>query len=153
ESGKIEWHGAVVKPFIAGKAPVMCLVRGCRPLLGASLVRREAFFKSGGFDEALRFWECEAACVRVASVGRFAPTLFDEPEYLWRLERDTLYIGGVGARYKSAGVGLSWIEQVLKATNRRPIAGLGLPKSDHELLMKECTSWGRLLYVDDRSAF
>jgi glycosyltransferase involved in cell wall biosynthesis len=153
ESGKVEWLGPLRKPFISGKAPIMCLAGGCRPLLGACLTRRAALDQVGGFDEALRFWECEEACVRLATVGRFVPASTDEAEYLWRLDRNALYIGGSGARYSATVVGLGWIRQALKVTGNQVIDSLGLPEPDRRLLLNDCTLWGRLLYSQDREAF
>ena len=153
EDGKIEWTGHLMRPFIEGKAPIMCLAGGVRPLLGACLVRREALIEAGGLDETLRFWECEEACVRLAKVGRFLPAHSDEPLYLWRLERGSLYIGSEGSRYRSANVAIGWITVVLKASDNRPIDSLDLSATDKRMLMNECTQWGRLVYVDDRAAF
>jgi glycosyltransferase involved in cell wall biosynthesis len=153
ESGRIEWFGPLRKPFISGKAPVMCFAHECRPLLGACLIRHTALDQIGGFDEALRFWECEEVCVRIATVGRFLSAPSDEAAYLWSLDRKTLYIGGSGARYSLTAVGLGWIRQVLKATGNLAIDRLRLPEPDRRLLLHECTLWGRLLYSHDREAF
>ena len=153
EGGQIEWLGPPMKPFISGKAPIMCLAGGVRPLLGACLIRRTALNQVGGFDEALRFWECEEACVRLATVGRFVPASSDEAEYLWRLDRNALYIGGSGARYSGPAVGLGWIMQALRASGNQAIARLELPETDRRMLLNECTLWGRLVYSLDREAF
>ena len=153
EAGEIEWLGPLSEPFISGKAPIMCLAAKCRPLLGACLIRRSALDKTGGFEEALRFWECEEACVKLASVGRFVPVSSGEAEYLWRLDRRAMYIGGAGARYNSSAVGLGWIRQALRAAGDQSIDKLGLPEADKQLLLQECTTWGRVLFADDRAAF
>lgn len=153
EAGQIEWHGPVREPFIAGKAPIMCLAASCRPLLGACLIRRSALEQSGAFDEALRFWECEEACFKLATVGRFVAASSGEAEYLWRLQRKDLYIGGGNARYKSTDVALGWIRLAVRAAGRRSMDELGLSESDRQLLLRECTTWGRVLYADNRTAF
>jgi glycosyltransferase involved in cell wall biosynthesis len=153
ESGQIEWLGPLMQPFISGKAPIMCLAGGCRPLLGACLIRRAALDQVGGFDDALRFWECEEVCVRLATVGRFVPASSDEAEYLWRLDRHALYIGGSGARYSATEVGLGWIRQVLKVTGNQVIESLGLPEPDRRLLFNDSTLWGRLMFSQDREGF
>jgi glycosyltransferase involved in cell wall biosynthesis len=153
ESGQIEWLGPLMTPFISGKAAIMCLAGGCRPLLGACLIRRTILDQVGGFDEELRFWECEEVCVRLSSVGRFVPASADEAEYLWRLDRHALYIGGAGARYNATAVGLGWITQALKATGNQGLESLRLPEPDRRLLLNECTLWGRLMYSQDRKAF
>jgi glycosyltransferase involved in cell wall biosynthesis len=153
ENGKIEWTGPLMTPFIEGKAPILCLAGGVRPLLCACLVRREALIEAGGLDETLRFWECEEACVRLAKVGRFLPAHSDEPFYLWRLERGSLYIGPEGSRYRSADVAIGWITVVLKASENRTLDSLDLCAADKHMLMKECTQWGRVVYVAGREAF
>jgi glycosyltransferase involved in cell wall biosynthesis len=154
ENGKIEWAGPLMTSFIEGKPPILCLAGGVRPLLCACLVRREALIEAGGLDETLRFWECEEACVRLAKVGRFLPAHSDEPLYLWRLERGSLYIGAGGcSRYQSANVALAWINVALKASDNRVIDSLDLSATDERMLMNECTLWGRVVYVDDRAAF
>jgi hypothetical protein len=121
--------------------------------MGACLIRRAALEQVGGFDEALRFWECEEVCVRLAAVGRFVPASSDEAEYLWRLHKPVLYIGGSGARYRATAVGLDWIKQVLKVAGNQAVERLGLSEPDRQLLMNECTFWGRVLYSQDREAF
>jgi glycosyltransferase involved in cell wall biosynthesis len=153
EDGKIEWTGHLMTPFIEGKAPILCLAGGVRPLLGACLVRRAALIETGGLDERLRFWECEEACVRLAQVGRFIPAHSEEPLYLWRLERGSLYIGREGSRYRAANVAIGWITVVLKAANNRTIDSLNLSASDKGILLNDCTHWGRIVYADDRAAF
>src|SRR5262249_31791881 len=77
ETGRVEWLGPVMKPFMSGKAPIMCLANRCRPLLGAGLARRAALNKVGGFDEDIRFWECEEINVRLAEIGTFHPVPSD----------------------------------------------------------------------------
>jgi glycosyltransferase involved in cell wall biosynthesis len=153
EGGEIEWTGPLMTPFIEGKAPILCLAGGVRPLLCACLVRREALIEAGGFDETLRFWECEEACVRLAKVGCFLPAHSDQPLYLWRLERGSLYIGPEGSRYRSAEVAIGWITVVLKASDNLTIDSLDLSAIDKRILMNECTLWGRVVYTDSRAAF
>lgn len=71
DGGKISWEGPLVKPNMKGKDPIMCLVAACRPLHVAGLCRRTVLEQIGGFDEDLRFWECEEINVRIAQTGRF----------------------------------------------------------------------------------
>ena len=153
ENGRIEWLGPLQTPFIAGKAPVMCLVGGCRPLLGANLMRRTVLNAVGGFDASLRFWECEEINVRIARLGRFLPVPSTEPQYLWRLRRGDIYIGEGNARYKSKDVALGWITQALKATGGRDIYDQGLSEQDRQMFFRECTMWGRLVYSQQKEAF
>ena len=153
EDGRIEWLGPLQTPFIAGKAPVMCLVGGCRPLLGAGLMRRTVLNAVGGFDETLRFWECEEINVRIASVGRFLPVPSTEPLYLWRLRRGDIYIGDGKARYQSKDVALGWITLAVKATGGRSLSEQGLSEQDTELFLRECTLWGRLIYSQQKQSF
>jgi glycosyltransferase involved in cell wall biosynthesis len=153
ENQQIEWIGTPTIPSIAGKAPIMCLAGQCRPLLAAGLTRRSALNEIGGFDEGLRFWECEEINVRIATIGSFWPALSDEPEYFWRLHQDRIYIGGTEARYNSTDVALGWIKQVLKVAGGRSIDRLGLTEQDRNFLLQDCTLWGRLLYSQNRQAF
>jgi glycosyltransferase involved in cell wall biosynthesis len=150
---QIEWLGPVRRPFIAGKHPIMCLAGGCRSLLGSSLVRLSALKQVSGFDERLRFWECEEINVRLARVGAFLPAPASSPQYLWRLREDELYIGGAGSRYSSKEVALGWIAEVVKAAEGRKLGELELSADDRKLLLDQCTLWGRVLYSQHRCHF
>lgn len=153
DGGQIEWEGSLITPNVEGKASIMCLASACRPLHSAGLARREVLNQIGGFDESLRFWECEEINFRIGQVGQFKLVPSDEPQYLWRLHRGQIYIGGPGARYRSTEVALGWIRLVLKATGNHPIDQMKLPAQDQKHLLNECTLWGRLLYSQDREAF
>jgi len=153
EHGKIVWDGPLANPNMEGRAPIMCLVGGDRYLHSAGLARRATLEKIGGFDQSLRFWECEEINVRIARAGRLACVPADEPLYLWRMHRERVYIGDAKARYQLASVALSWIELVLQAAEFRPLSELNLPESDRQQLLDSCTIWARRLYARDRSAF
>ncbi len=153
EAGQMKWLGGVNRPFIAGKHPIMCLAGGCRPLLGSSLVRRSALDTVAGFDEGLRFWECEEINVRLARVGSFLPVEVQSPQYLWRLRPEEIYIGGPGSRYSSKEVALGWIREAVRVAAGRPLQDLGLSEDDRQLFGRECTLWGRLIYSQYRSSF
>jgi glycosyltransferase involved in cell wall biosynthesis len=153
EAGEIEWFGPLMEPSMSGKAPIMCLAAKCRPLLGACLIRRSALQQVGGFDETLRFWECEEVCVKLSTVGRFVSASSGEAEYLWRLHRNAPYISASGGRYSTSTAGLGWIKLALRASGNRGVDSLGLPDPDKQLLLLECTTWGRALYMNDRAAF
>jgi glycosyltransferase involved in cell wall biosynthesis len=152
ENGQMQWLGPTKRPFIAEKHPIMCLT-GCRPLLGSSIVRRSALQEIGGFDEGLRFWECEEINVRLARVGSFLPAPSVGPQYLWRLRPDEIYIGGPGSRYNSTAVALGWITEAVKAAGGHPLGDLGLSDDDRLLFLRDCTLWGRLIFSQDRAAF
>jgi glycosyltransferase involved in cell wall biosynthesis len=152
EDGRIEWLEKLRIPSVEGKAPIMCMVAGPRPLLNAGLVRRSALDAVGGFEEGLWFWECEELCVRIAQVGRFVSVPTDEATYLWTLRRGNVYIGGEEARYRAKDVGLGWIKLVVKAAGGRLLDDL-LSNEDKEALLHECTAWARLLYSQDRASF
>jgi glycosyltransferase involved in cell wall biosynthesis len=153
DDGCITWEGPLIEPNMEGRQPIMCLVGGLRPLHSAGLARRSALDRIGGFDETLRFWECEEVTFRLAKAGRLAPVPSPEPCYLWRMYRGKSYIGGEEARYRAVPVVISWLEQVLKAAEYRPLDQLGLSAEDRRLLLHDCTVWGRLLYSRDRGAF
>jgi glycosyltransferase involved in cell wall biosynthesis len=153
EDGRITWDGPLIVPDMEGRAPIMCLVGGVRPLLAAGLTRRSALERIGGFDETLRFWECEEVFFRLAMAGRLVAVPSPEPCYLWRLHRGKTYIGGKDARYRAVSVTLGWIEQILKAAGHRSLDQLGLSVSDRRSLLDDCTVWARLLYAHDHVAF
>jgi glycosyltransferase involved in cell wall biosynthesis len=146
-------EGPLITPKIEGKAPIMCLVSPCRPLHSAGLTRRTVLEHIRGYDESLRFWECEEINFRLAKNGRFKFVPSNEPLYFWRLHPDKIYIGGPEARYRSTNVALGWIELLLRATENQPIDTIKLPNQDLKYLWDECTMWGRLLYAQDREAF
>jgi glycosyltransferase involved in cell wall biosynthesis len=153
QGGQIEFFGPVRRPFIAGKPSIMCMVGGCRSLLGASLVRRSALSEVGGFDEGLRFWECEEVNVRLSRVGPLVPSATESPQYLWRLRPDEIYIGGPGSRYSSKEVALGWVREVVRAAGKTPLHDLGLSDDDRKLFLNDCTMWGRMIYSQYRPAF
>jgi hypothetical protein len=136
-----------------GRHPIMCLVGGDRYLHNAGLVRRSVFEKIGGFDESLRFFECEEINVRIAQAGRLRNVPADEPSYLWRLHREKTYIGGDQARYRLAAVALLWIELLTKAADGRTLAELNLRAEDRKQVLDGSTMWLRRLYAKDRAAF
>jgi len=153
DSGRMTWEGRTVDPDMRGKPPIMCLVAACRPLHSAGLARRATLDRIGGFDESLRFWECEEINVRLAQAGALEPAKADEPLYVWRLHREKIYIGGDEARYRSTHVAMTWISQLLKAAENKSLDQLNLCRKDRDSLLNDCTLWARLLYSHDRSAF
>ena len=153
DHGKITNEGALAQPDMEGRAPIMCLVGGIRPLLNAGLARRSALKQIGGFDEALRFWECEELTCRLAMAGRLMPAPSPTSMYFWRMHRGAIYIGDAAARYRSTPVALSWLELVLKTANGRSLDQLGLSAADRLMLLEDSTVWARLLYAHDRAAF
>jgi glycosyltransferase involved in cell wall biosynthesis len=153
DAGEVSWEGPLVDVNVDGRPPIMCLVGGFRPLHSAGLARRSVLEQIGGFDETLRFWECEELNVRIAGAGRLAHVPAPGPTYLWRMHRDKSYIGGATARYHSAPVALGWMELVLKAAGQRPLDQLALGAAERRALLNDCTVWARLLYATDRAAF
>jgi hypothetical protein len=107
----------------------------------------------GGFDETLRFWECEELTFRLAREGRLARVDSPKPCYLWQMHRGKSYIGDENARYRVTPVVLSWMELVLRAAEHRPLSEIGLSPTDQRELLDDCTNWGRVLYSNDRAAF
>ena len=131
----------------------MCLVGINRPLLGSGIARRSTLGEIGGFDESLRFWECEELFIRLAKAGRLDIVASTGPLYLWRMHRDKIYIGDETARYQSSPVALSWLELVLRQTSGRLLGELQLSKAERAKLLDDCTVWARILYSRDRLAF
>ena len=153
DDGVVSWAGPLVQPSMLGRAPLMCLVGNDRPLHSAGLARRSALERIGGFDESLRFWECEEVTVRLAKAGRLEAVPSSQPLYLWREHRDKVYIGGAGARYQTAPVALSWIEQMLKAAEHQSFDELGLSAADRRDILQQSTEWARQLYCENIQAF
>jgi hypothetical protein len=153
DAGKIVWEGPMAEPNAEITAPLMCLVGGNRPLHSAGLTRRAVLEQLGGFDESLRFWECEEINVRIARAGRLELLPSKDPVYYWRMHRGKIYIGGEEARYRLTPVALSWIEHMLEAAEHRPLDRLGLSAGDRAEIHNDSTLWARLLYSQDRSAF
>jgi glycosyltransferase involved in cell wall biosynthesis len=149
----IVMEGDQATPREPAQEPVMCLVGIDRPLLGSGIVRRAALQALGGFDESLRFWECEEMFARLAHAGRLEVVASSEPFYLWRMHRDKIYIGDDSARYRSTAVALSWMELVRKQTSGRLLDELRLTSAERAKLLDDCTVWARILYSRDRPAF
>ena len=51
DDSNITWEGPLIEPNMEGRAPIMCLVAGLRPLHSAGLARRSTLEQVGGFDE------------------------------------------------------------------------------------------------------
>jgi glycosyltransferase involved in cell wall biosynthesis len=153
ERGEMVWEGPLARTDMDGREPIMCLVGGDRYLHGAGLARRSVLERIGGFDESLRFWECEEINIRIARAGRIACVPADEPFYLWRMHRERTYIGGHQARYQLAPVALSWMELMLKAAEYQPLSKLNLSDADRRTILDSCTIWARRLYARDRESF
>ena len=153
DDGEIALEGDLAAPREPPREPLMCLVGIDRPLLGSGIARRTTLEAIGGFDESLRFWECEEIFVRLAEAGRLDVVASNEPFYLWRMHGDRIYIGDESARYQSAPVALGWIELVLKQTAGRLLDELRLSEAERAKLLDDCTVWARILYSRDRTAF
>jgi glycosyltransferase involved in cell wall biosynthesis len=154
DNEEIEWGGPFRVPNLEGKAPIMNLVYDDRAHHGAFLIRSAALAQIGGFDESLRFWEDLEMLVRLAKQsGRFIFVPSSEPLYLWRIHRHKPHIGGSEARYLLKDVAVGWIDQALKAAGNRSIDELNLPARDRRSVLKDCTSFARLLYPQHREAF
>ncbi len=145
--------GRTVQPDMRGRDPIMCLVGPSRVLHGAGLTRRSALERIGGWDEGLRFWECEEVAFRIARAGRLECVPSARPLYLWRQHRDKVYIGDLAARYQTAPVALGWIELVLKGLDYKPLAEAGLSARDRRDILGSSTFWARELFRIDRCAF
>src|ERR1700722_16385496 len=153
DAGKITLTGHLTQPDMVGKAPIMCLVSNHRPLHSAGLARRSVLEQIGGFDESLRFWECEEVPFRLAKAGRFVKVPSAQPLYLWRQHRDRVYLGGDEARYHSTPVALSWIEQILKGLEYKTLDEVDLSAADRRDILHYSAEWARTLYGQDRTAF
>lgn len=153
DDGDIVPEGDLAMPPEPAQEPVMCFVGINRPLLGSGIARRSALETIGGFDETLRFWECEDLFARLARAGRLDVVASQEPLYLWRMYRDKIYIGDETARYQSTPVALGWMELALKHSCGRTAKELRLTPAERAKLLDDCTVWARILYSRDRLAF
>lgn len=153
DDGAITLAGQLSRPDMSGRAPIMCLVGNDRPLHSAGLARRSALDQIGGWDESLRFWECEEVTFRLAKAGRLENVPADGPLYLWRQHRDRVYVGDDNARYGLKSVALSWVEQLLKGLGHKSLDQVGLSASDRRGILEYSSYWARLLFRQDRAAF
>ena len=131
----------------------MCLVGPDRVLQGAALTRRSVLEQIGGWDETLRFWECEELTFRVAKAGRLERVPSAAPLYFWRQPRGKAYIGASKARYQTTAVALGWIELILKGLDHKSLAEAGLSLRDRQDILHSTSFWARELFRADRIAF
>jgi glycosyltransferase involved in cell wall biosynthesis len=153
DAGKVIFVGHLSQPNMEGRAPIMCLVGNDRPLHTAGLARRDVLEQIGGFDETLRFWECEELTFRLAKAGRLHSAPSASPLYFWRQHRDKPYLGDGTARYHATPVALSWIDQILKGLEYKSLKESGLSVRDRQEILNYSSYWARLLFRIDRSAF
>ena len=153
DDGDIVLEGDLAMPPDPAREPVMCFVGIDRPLLGSGIARRSVLEQIGGFDESLRFWECEDLFARLAQAGGLEVVASSEPFYLWRMHRDKIYIGDETARYHSTPVAVGWMELVLKQSLGRLASEMRLMDAERSKLLDDCAVWARILYSRDRPAF
>jgi glycosyltransferase involved in cell wall biosynthesis len=152
DADRISLIGAPIVPREHINAPIMCLFGANRPLHSTGITRRSVLERIGGFNENLRFWECEELNARIAAQGRLVRVASPEPVYLWRMHREAAYVGVAAARYKLAPVALGWIEQALAATHGLTIGQLDISDQEKREIRDECTLWARRLYGQDQGA-
>jgi glycosyltransferase involved in cell wall biosynthesis len=155
DDGRVTLLGRISQPDMEGRAPIMCL---CpfgidRVLQGAALTRRSVLEQVGGWDEALRFWECEELTFRIAKAGRLECVPSASPLYFWRQHRGRSYIGDAKARYQTTPVALNWIDLILKCLDYRSLDEAGLSDRDRQDILISTTYWARELFRTDRTAF
>ncbi len=143
----------VIQPDMEGRAPIMCLVGHDRVLQAATLTRRAALERIGGWDESLRFWECEELTFRIARTGRLECAPSAAPLYLWRQHRDKPYIGDAAARYQTIPVAMGWIDLIIKGLDYKSLDEAGLSPRDRQDILASSSFWARELFRVDRRAF
>jgi len=153
DAGKVTFVGHLSQPNMDGRAPIMCLVGNDRPLHASGLARRSALERIGGWDETLRFWECEEIMFRLAKAGRLECVPSASPLYFWRQHRDKPYLGDDNARYQLRPVALSWIDQILKGLEYKSFEESGLSVRDRQDILRYSSHWARQLFRIDRHAF
>jgi len=146
-------RGPPVPTNMEGRAPIMCLVGNDRPLHAAGLARRSVLEQIGGWDETLRFWECEEVTFRLAKAGRLHCAPSPSPLYFWRQHRDKPYLGDARARYHTRPVALSWIDQILKGLEYKSFDESALSVRDRQDVLNYSSQWARQLFRIDRTAF
>jgi glycosyltransferase involved in cell wall biosynthesis len=153
DQGRVTPLGKMARPNMEGRSPIMCLVGMDRVLQGAGLTRRSVLEQIGGWDEGLRFWECEELTFRVARAGRLERVSSASPLYFWRQHRGKSYIGDAEARYHTTSVALNWIDLILKGLDYRSLDEAGLSDRDRRDLLRSVSYWARELFRTDRTAF
>ena len=153
DDGRVTLVGEMAQPDMQGRAPIMCLVGHDRVLQSAGLTRRSTLEQIGGWDERLRFWECEELTFRLARVGRFECVPSASPLYFWRQHRDKPYIGDTKARYHTIPVALGWIDLILKGLDYKSLDEAGLSVRDRQDILASSSYWARELFRIDRTAF
>jgi glycosyltransferase involved in cell wall biosynthesis len=153
DGGRVIPLGRVTQPDMEGRAPIMCLCGSNRVLQGAGLTRRSVLEQVGGWDEALRFWECEELTFRIAKAGRLEYVPSALPLYFWRQHRSQRYIGDAKARYHTTAVAMSAIDLILKALDYKSLEEAGLSARDRGDILHSTSYWARELFRTDRTAF
>jgi glycosyltransferase involved in cell wall biosynthesis len=153
DADRVTLLGRVSQPDMEGRSPIMCLVGEDRVLQGAGLTRRSVLEQIGGWNEALRFWECEELTFRVARAGRLEYVPSDSPLYFWRQPRGKCYTGDAQARYHTTPVALSWIDLIMKGLDYQSLEDAGLSDRDRQDILISISYWARELFRTDRSAF
>jgi len=153
DDGRVTPLGRVSQPDMEGRAPIMCLVGMDRVLQGAGLTRRCVLERVGGWDEALRFWECEELTFRIAKAGRLECVPSASPLYFWRQHRGKPYIGDAKARYHTTPVALNWIDLILKGLDYKSLEEAGVSVRDRQDILTSTSYWARELFRTDRTAF
>jgi glycosyltransferase involved in cell wall biosynthesis len=153
DDDRVTLAGQMVQPDMQGRAPIMCLVGPARVLQGAGLTRRSALEQIGGWDEGLRFWECEEVAFRIAKAGRLECVPSASPLYFWRQHHHKQYIGDVKARYHVTPVALSWIDLILKGLGYKSLDEAGLSVRDRQDILASSSFWARELFRIDRTSF
>jgi glycosyltransferase involved in cell wall biosynthesis len=153
DHGRVTLLGRAPQPDMDGRAPIMCLVGADRVLQGAALTRRSVLEQIGGWDESLRFWECEELTFRVAKAGRLERVPSAAPLYFWRQPRGKAYIGATKARYHTTAVALGWLDLILKGLDHKSLAESGLSLRDRQDVLHSISFWARELFRADRPAF
>ena len=153
DEGRVTPLGRISQPDMEGRAPIMCLVGFNRVLQGAGLTRRSVLEQVGGWDEALRFWECEELTFRIAKAGRLECVPSASPLYFWRQPRGETYIGDAKARYQTTPVALNWLDLLLKGLDYKSLEESGLSDRDRRDILNSTSYWARQLFRADRAAF
>jgi glycosyltransferase involved in cell wall biosynthesis len=149
DDGRVSFVGRLHKPDMEGRAPITCLGGRNRVLQGAGLTRRSVLEQIGGWDEGLRFWECEEVTFRIAKAGRLECVPSSSPLYLWRQHRNRAY----DAHYDWVPISLGWIDLILKSLDYKSFDEAGVSARDRRDILTCSAVLARRLFPLDRTAF
>ncbi|MDB5318165.1 MAG: glycosyltransferase family 2 protein [Rhodospirillales bacterium] len=119
--------------------------------LSATLTRRSAMLRVGGFKQEAVPWEDDEIKVRMVLAGyRFVRVPAPDPAFFWRLYPEQQRWGGTSARYRMERVANRFLSAVTLALKGAPPDEAALPLDLLGELDEQLTSQVRLMFRHDR---